>query len=223
LFRISVRFGVPLADLVAANGIRNASLIWVGQRLTIPDTVGVAPAGTPVPASPADANSAPAVPVTINPGGQIAVSARAREIYQKGLALGNDPHAFAKAGDCNSTTPHFLAAFDVPGDYRLGTQYAYLQETITQFAGSFARESQAVHIGYTAYDLGQPMWANPNFCNSGETPLQCEYRRSVPPSPSSRWGPTTTATRLLCSRAACVPSWTNLLRGGVAHPGDQGR
>jgi hypothetical protein len=177
LFRISVRFGVPLADLVAANNIRNARLIWVGQRLTIPGTANVSPTGTPVPASPADANS---VPVTVNPGGQIVVSARAREIYQKGLTLGNDPHAFAKVGDCNSTTPHFLAAFDAPADYRLGTQYAYLQETITQFAASFARESQAVHIGYTAYDLGQPEWANPNFCSAGETPLQCEYRLQRP-------------------------------------------
>ena len=36
LFRIALRFGLTTGDLVAANNITNPSLIFVGQRLTIP-------------------------------------------------------------------------------------------------------------------------------------------------------------------------------------------
>ena len=42
----------------------------------------------------------PVVPLTI--------SDRAREIYQRGLIMGNDPHAFSKVGDCHSTNPYSL-------------------------------------------------------------------------------------------------------------------
>ena len=104
------------------------------------------------------------------------ISARAREIYQLGLSLGNNPRAFAKVGDCNSTTPYFLAAFDNPGSYRLGTQYAALEETIRQFAGYFARNSQAVQVGFSTTSVLSSQWANPRACRQGETPLACEYR-----------------------------------------------
>jgi LysM repeat protein len=36
LFRIGLRYGVPLADLAARNGITNVNFIVVGQRITIP-------------------------------------------------------------------------------------------------------------------------------------------------------------------------------------------
>ncbi len=104
------------------------------------------------------------------------ITARAREIYQLGLSLGNNPHAFAKVGDCNSTTPYFLAAFDNPGSYRLGSQYAPLEETIRQFAGYFSRDSQAVQVGFSTTSVLSSQWANPRACRQGETPLACEYR-----------------------------------------------
>jgi LysM repeat protein len=49
LFRISLRYGVSMNAIAAANGISNVNLIFVGQRLTIP-AGGVVP--TPVPATP---------------------------------------------------------------------------------------------------------------------------------------------------------------------------
>ena len=46
LFQISLRFNVTIASILAANGISNPNLIFVGQVLTIP---GSGPQGTPVP------------------------------------------------------------------------------------------------------------------------------------------------------------------------------
>ncbi|MBX3084927.1 MAG: LysM peptidoglycan-binding domain-containing protein [Anaerolineae bacterium] len=53
LFRISLRFGVPLATLQQVNGIANPNLIYVGQVLIIP-TPGqpVPPTSTPKPGQP---------------------------------------------------------------------------------------------------------------------------------------------------------------------------
>ncbi|NLT42988.1 MAG: LysM peptidoglycan-binding domain-containing protein [Anaerolineae bacterium] len=50
LSRIAAAYGVTVADLMAANGITNANLIYIGQRLIIPGSVAAtatAPAGTP--------------------------------------------------------------------------------------------------------------------------------------------------------------------------------
>src|SRR5437868_2085586 len=63
-----------------------------------------------------------------------AVSQTARDIYARGLAMGNNPRAFSKVGDCQSVVPYFLAAFDYgPNMYNLGP-YTDLQPTIDNFA-----------------------------------------------------------------------------------------
>ena len=48
LFLISLRFNVSISALMAANGITNPNLIFVGQRLTIPGA-GAPPTATPPP------------------------------------------------------------------------------------------------------------------------------------------------------------------------------
>jgi hypothetical protein len=131
-----------------------------------------------VPNSEASALHVSSTPAVLPPMPEI--SARAREIYQLGLKLGNNPRTFAKVGDCNSTTPYFLAAFDSPGSYRLGQSYASLQETVRQFAGSFSRQSQAAQVGFSTTSVLSSQWANPIVCRNGETPLTCEYRRTRP-------------------------------------------
>jgi hypothetical protein len=108
------------------------------------------------------------------------VSARAREIYQRGLALGNNPRAFSKVGDCMSVNPYFLAPFDDPREYRLGPDYAPLQETIANFSGSFKRDSLSAHIGFNAQSVFDPIWADAKQCAKGETPLECEFRLNRP-------------------------------------------
>lgn len=107
---------------------------------------------------------------------QPVVSAHSLDIYRYGLLLGNNPHAFIKIGDCLATTPYFLAALDNAKSYRLGQTYAYLQDTIQQFAGSFARVSVAAQIGFGSTSVLDPTWADPNQCYPGESPLVCEYR-----------------------------------------------
>ena len=108
------------------------------------------------------------------------VSETAREIYQHGFMSGNDPHAFSKVGDCQNVPSMFMWVFDDPSQFSLGDEYSYLQDTIDWFAGSFSRESQAVRRGYNAASILSPFWANPDECNAGETPLECEYRINKP-------------------------------------------
>lgn len=101
-----------------------------------------------------------------------------RAIYERGLALGNNPHAFSKIGDCNSEPPFFLAHFD-DGLYDLGP-FSYLQPVIDHYAGSFARSSATVWTGNHAWAVFDAMWANPAQCLPGETPIACEFRVNRP-------------------------------------------
>jgi len=108
------------------------------------------------------------------------VGSRARAIYQHGLQLGNDPRVFSRVGDCNSAAPDFLGVFDNPQSYRLGGAFASLDGAIANFAGSFARPSQAAVAGFSAAAVLDPAWADPGLCRAGESPLACEYRLTRP-------------------------------------------
>ena len=126
------------------------------------------------------AQTPPGATFTVDPAALPQVSERAREIYRLGLALGNNPQAFSKVGDCLSVPPFFLAGFENPRIYRLGSDYAYLQEAIGYFAGSFARPSQAARIGFTVNSALDPGRADGPLCRRGESPLACEYRLNRP-------------------------------------------
>lgn len=104
------------------------------------------------------------------------LSEHAIEIYSRGIAAGHDPHAFSKVGDCQNVPSMFLSIFDHEGFYTLGEAYTYLQPTIDWYAGSFSRESQAVRRGFNAASVVSPLWADPEYCEPGEDPLQCELR-----------------------------------------------
>jgi hypothetical protein len=98
------------------------------------------------------------------------------EIYERGLILGNDPTHFSIIGDCQNVSSYFLSTFEKPGDYNLGTEYAYLQPTIDYYHGSFSRVSVAVKGGFNAAAVISPLRADPKICNSNESPLDCELR-----------------------------------------------
>jgi hypothetical protein len=108
------------------------------------------------------------------------VSDAAREIYRNGLKLGNDPNAFSKVGDCQTSTNFFLVDFDHPKKYNLGPDYAYLQSAIDYYHGSFSRQSMAVKDGFNVAAVLSPLRADPKLCNKGETPLACEIRLNHP-------------------------------------------
>ena len=108
------------------------------------------------------------------------LSDRVREIYRRGLGMGNNPYAFSKVGDCHSTNPYFLADYDLgPNVYKLG-DYTYLQPTIEYFAGSFSRASLSAKKGMSTAGVLASLWADWKFCSSNETPLDCEYRIQHP-------------------------------------------
>jgi hypothetical protein len=107
------------------------------------------------------------------------LSQAAIDIYLHGLALGRDPHAFSKVGDCGGTPSWFLGAFDLNLEiqeyYRLG-EYDHLTTVIAHFPGSFERYSMAVSPGFNTSSIFSPLWADTEFCERDEGPLQCEFR-----------------------------------------------
>lgn len=160
------------AWVLAVNGVIKGNLANVPTNVNGTTVV----AATPTPAGNGSSSSGATTPAGVLP----TVSARAREIYQAGLAAGNNPRRFAKVGDCMSVNPYFLTGFDSPSEYRLGAGYANLQDTITNFSGSFSRESQAARIGFSTFSVLDALWANPKYCAAGESPLACEFRLQKP-------------------------------------------
>ena len=103
------------------------------------------------------------------------ISARAREIYQRGLALGNDPRAFSKIGDCQSVPASFLGIYETDR-YSFAPEYQTLQETVDFYNGSFQREGESVRGGFNTSSVLLPFWANAEVCQPGENPMACENR-----------------------------------------------
>ena len=108
------------------------------------------------------------------------VTSKAIEIYRAGQTMHLDPHAFSKVGDCQSVKAAFMGYFDIPERYSLGSDYAYLQETINNFSGYFNTDGQAVRGGFNAAAELSPLWADPHACLAGENPLECELRITKP-------------------------------------------
>lgn len=100
-----------------------------------------------------------------------AIPSTAISIYQAGA---NNPRRFSKIGDCNSATFSFMSPFDT-GQYDLG-DHDHLQGAIDHFAGSFARESLAAHVGFNALTIIDADWADPGQCQGGESSVWCELR-----------------------------------------------
>jgi hypothetical protein len=107
------------------------------------------------------------------------VTNRAVEIYRQGLAMGNNPHAFSKVGDCQNIKAAFMGLFDLPR-YKLSSNYQDLQETVDNFAGYFNTDGQAVRPSFNPATVLSPLWANPEVCKSGESPLVCELNVTRP-------------------------------------------
>lgn len=107
------------------------------------------------------------------------ISTNARDIYQRGLEMGSDPHAFSVIGDCQSMPNKFLVTYDY-SDYSLSDDLHYLDELIANFQGSFSRYSPSILDGGNAAAELSIWWANPSLCLSGETPLLCELRIHQP-------------------------------------------
>lgn len=151
------------------------------------------PPVTETPATPVETEVAasPAVEIDVR-GYPISplISARTLEIFRDGRQRGRNPHVFSKIGDCMTASPHFLIPFGTDA-YDLG-DYADLQETIDWFrtvtvrevdgqaVDSFANPSIAATDGFTSASPLDSTWADPKWCQPGESSLKCEYRVSNP-------------------------------------------
>jgi hypothetical protein len=129
---------------------------------------GITPSTTPTLLPPDFWQKLPVIPETI--------SDRVREIYQQGLAKGNNPNVFSRIGDCTSAAPDFLVDFD--RNYNLGP-YTYLQPAIDYFKGSFERPSLAAKAGLNSAGLLTTLWTG-KACLANENLLDCQYRLDHP-------------------------------------------
>ncbi|MCD4685355.1 MAG: hypothetical protein K8S97_05420 [Anaerolineae bacterium] len=98
----------------------------------------------------------------------------ARAIYQRGQAMGRDPHQLAKVGDCATEHEYFLKHFTWDR-YNLG-EYVALQPVIDFYGESMDDLSYAASVGFVTGAVMDPIWANPEVCQPDESPLACEYR-----------------------------------------------
>jgi hypothetical protein len=141
------------------------------ETIPVPKTDPAIPTLRPTPAE-EDWISMPVIPT---------VSQKAKEIYNLGITLGRNPHAFSKIGDCQNVSSYFLSPFAYSSAYRLGA-YENLQATIDwyQETDSFTRESLAVKGGFNVAAVLSPLRADAEVCQSGESPLACELRLHNP-------------------------------------------
>ncbi len=117
------------------------------------------------------------------------ISATARAIYLAGVARGNNPRVFSKLGDCMTENPFFLVTFS-QGQYDLG-QYSDLQSVLDHYKGvparsgswqldSFATVGLAAASGFNVAAPLDATWADPKWCQGGESPAACEFRVAQP-------------------------------------------
>jgi LysM repeat protein len=195
LYRISLTYGVSVADIMAANGLLDPSHITAGQELLIPleqaavtpaageaaatDTALPSPSPTPLPSetsSPPDGvNGVAASSILLMPDN---VRQSARQIYARGQELGRNPAAYSKLGDSTIAHPYFMARFD-EGPYDLD-DYGYLQDVIDFFAGSHGRQGAGVRRGFHSWTVTDPTWADKSLCQANESPVACEIRLHNP-------------------------------------------
>ncbi|MCC7208689.1 MAG: hypothetical protein IT323_15385, partial [Anaerolineae bacterium] len=113
------------------------------------------------------------------------VSGTAREIFQRGKALGNRANVFSRVGDSITASPYFLtpigqAQFDL-GAFRIELEPVvghYLGEN-ARAGNSFLNPSLAAGNGWGADRPLQPGYAYTQICGN-EAPLVCEYKRVRP-------------------------------------------
>jgi len=139
------------------------------QTLLFPTSTSTStiPAATPIPWQERDV-----IPATISP--------HMLEVYQRGMELGNNPHAFSRIGDGNASAEWFLTDFDRGTSYYNLGGYESLQATIDFFHGSFARKNISAGRGFNTLIILDPSKADKQLCELNETPLVCELRINKP-------------------------------------------
>ncbi len=93
LYRIAVRFNVPMQAIIQRNNIANPNFIYVGQLLVIPGgDDGGSPTSTPPPSTPTPTTTATSGPPTATP---TPATATPTPSGNSGFELGGQTHSFA--------------------------------------------------------------------------------------------------------------------------------
>lgn len=108
-------------------------------------------------------------------------------VFEAGQALGNQAEVVTKVGDSNSASRSYLPPIGEAA-YDLGA-YDFLQNAVDFYGGSFATGSLAARVGMNAFSVFDPVWSNPDKCETNEPPLLCEYRNTEPAIALIMYGP----------------------------------
>ncbi|NMA12397.1 MAG: hypothetical protein GX933_04320 [Chloroflexi bacterium] len=104
-----------------------------------------------------------------------------KKLLQEGIAAGNNPHAFSKVGDCETSTDWYLHDFDLDDRYyNLGEYKEEFEPVLAFYKGSFLRRSLAAKPGFSAASVLSSYWIDYSNCAAGELPLTCEYNQHNP-------------------------------------------
>ncbi len=101
----------------------------------------------------------------------------AADVLLTGIRNGNNPAAFSKIGDCDTSTTWYLSDYDLDERYyTLGSYADQFNPVIHFFRGSFDRRSLAAKPGFSAASVLSSYWTDYSICEADEIPLTCEYR-----------------------------------------------
>jgi hypothetical protein len=134
-----------------------------------------------LPLNAASSEAVSALSVTSSPPYVSGITDATRSIYARGQVLDNRANTFSKIGDSLTVATWVMYPLGW-GQQQLGS-YGQFQSVITYFSAanardgnSFANISMAADNGWTTENVLTVNAANPGVCQSGESPLECEYR-----------------------------------------------
>jgi len=144
--------------------------IHLSTSTSVPQSVSPTP--KPIALDPTEWKTWSVIPTFIDPSLQ--------NVYERGLSLGNDPHAFSIFGDCQTRPGEFFGVFET--DQTLIQNLSpELRETVEQFKGSFNRDTSTSQDGTTPGALLWTQWHRGEYgCTFAETPVECELRTHHP-------------------------------------------
>lgn len=166
---------MPIRDSVTKSVPTSLSIresVTVSVSTSVPIRESVTESVYPPELDPNEWKDWPVVPASIDPSLQ--------HVYERGLALGNDPHAFSIFGDCQTRPEEFFGVYETDGEI-VNSLAPELRETVAYFNGSFNRESSTSQDGTTPGALLWTQWHRGEYgCTFAETPVECELRTHRP-------------------------------------------
>lgn len=182
LFLISIRFGVTMPAIIAANGITNPNLIFAGQVLTIP---GTGSGSTPVPAP--SASPPPATSTPAPSGGASYVVQRGDTLWSIALKFGVSQQAIMAAnGIANPNLIYAGQVLTIPGVSGTPVPTA----TATPAPGATATPSPTV----TAPSTTPGSWELGGQVSDFSVPDKMKYAGMAWVKRQVRWAPGLTAS-----------------------------